>query len=423
MRRAVAKLFALARQAYRRAPIAWRMRVGRTLRFALEPALARAVPRAAPGPFPPARSAALVGLFHAPLGHAQAARLCEAELRRDGITLTLAPADAALGLAAPSAVAEAARPAADAVIIALNPDSMVHTLAHLGPEVVRGKRVIGYWVWELETAPRRWRMLANHAVHEIWAPSRFAAQALAQVFDAPVRVAPHPAALAPPPPRTPERRARARAKRGVGEEAFVALTSFAFTSSLARKNPEGAIAAFAAAMSGRGEALLVVRHLKGGLYPEALARLRAAAAAAGPCVRLAEGGDREDLFDLYAASDVYLSLHRSEGFGLILAEAMLAGLPVMATAWSGNLDFMDADCAALIPPRALIPVHDPQHIYRQPGARWADPDLDAAVAALRGLAEDPVARAELGERGAHAARTRLAGGAAAAALRTPYPGG
>jgi glycosyltransferase involved in cell wall biosynthesis len=139
---------------------------------------------------------------------------------------------------------------------------------------------------------------------------------------------------------------------------------------------------------------------------------------AGPSVILIEAAGYDELMALYAACDIYLSLHRSEGFGLNLAEAMLAERAVVATGWSGNLDFMDADASALIPAR-LVPVRDPQRVYTVAGAKWAEPAHDAAVEALRRLRADPELRAEMAKRGAEKARTLLGGGAAAKALRTP----
>ena len=99
---------------------------------------------------------------------------------------------------------------------------------------------------------------------------------------------------------------------------------------------------------------------------------------------------------LYADSDVVISLHRSEGFGLILAEAMMRGLPVIATDWSGNVDFVTAETGIPIPYR-LIPASDPQSAtYDQPGTVWADADVEAAADALRRLRRAPDLARHLG---------------------------
>jgi glycosyltransferase involved in cell wall biosynthesis len=115
-----------------------------------------------------------------------------------------------------------------------------------------------------------------------------------------------------------------------------------------------------------------------------------------------------------AASDIVLSLHRSEGFGLVPAEAMLLGKPVIATGWSGNMDFMDATSAALVGYR-LVPTEDPRQVYH--GASWAEPDQRDAVAHLRRLADDAAERRALGCRARAMATDRLGAGPLADALR------
>ena len=106
-----------------------------------------------------------------------------------------------------------------------------------------------------------------------------------------------------------------------------------------------------------------------------------------------------DRLALVAMVDCYASLHRSEGLGLTMAEAMALGTPVVATAFSGNLDFMDDDSALLVP-ATEIPI-GPGHLYPAEGT-WADPDLDVAAAHLRRLHDDPALRAQLSEAGAKA---------------------
>jgi len=119
---------------------------------------------------------------------------------------------------------------------------------------------------------------------------------------------------------------------------------------------------------------------------------------------------------LTASADIVLSLHRSEGFGLVPAEAMLLGKPVIATGWSGNMDFMDAACAVPIGYR-LVPASDPRGVYDVPGAVWAEADLDEAVVQLRLLADNPALRAEIGTRARAAALARLTTAPLAEALR------
>jgi glycosyltransferase involved in cell wall biosynthesis len=184
---------------------------------------------------------------------------------------------------------------------------------------------------------------------------------------------------------------------GVSDRAFLALQSFSLASSLTRKNAIGAISAFIAAFHDQPDARLVLRHLSGDRFPASLQRLREAAKVAGPQIILRPAGDGlEDLHDLYAACDVYISLHRTEGFGLNLAEVMMAGRALIATKWSGNLDFMDSKCAALVN-ADLVPLDDPDKVYTQKAARWAEPRMDEAIRWLRTLAHNPDQRREMAE--------------------------
>ena len=276
--------------------------------------------------------------------------------------------------------------AAAAWIFHLNPPELLAALACLGPRQLVGPRY-GYWAWELPRAPRRWLRDAA-MVDEVWAPSRYTADALAGAAS-PVRVVPHPLFVEDFAAITPATR------RAV----FQGVSVFDFNSSLARKNPAGAIAAWSRAFGQDGGCELTLKTQNGAAFPQALAALRASAPAN---VRIVdEVWPYADVQALIAGADVLVSLHRAEGFGLTPAEAMALGTPVLATAWSGVLDFLDESCGMLIP-FSQRPVADPQGIYRDQA--WAEPDLDAAARALARLRAEPDLRARL----AAAARARVA---------------
>ncbi len=291
-------------------------------------------------------------------------------------------------------------------------------LLRLGRAALRGRRVVGYWAWELPVAPESWRAGVPF-VHEAWAPSRFAAAALEPLLPGRVRVVPHPVAAHPPQPS-----ALGRAAFSLPEDAVVTLAAFSLASSFERKNPLGAIAAHRLAFGDRADRVLLLRVGDPHHFPGDFARLRATAAP-HPNIRIdTQTRPAADHFALMAACDIVLSLHRSEGFGLVLAEAMLLGVPVVATDWSGNVDFTDAGCAAMVPAR-LVPAHDPRGVYMASGARWAEPDLGAAAAHLARLADDAAARRALGRAGQAAARVRLGPeplGAAVRGLGLPVAG-
>jgi glycosyltransferase involved in cell wall biosynthesis len=216
---------------------------------------------------------------------------------------------------------------------------------------------------------------------------------------------------------TEERRAKGREALGVSKAAFVAIQSFSLASSLTRKNAIGAISAFVAAFHDKPDARLILRHLSGDRFPRSLQRLREAARVAGPQIILRPAGEGlEDLYDLYAACDVYISLHRTEGFGLNLAEVMMAGRPLIATKWSGNLDFMDSKCVALIN-ADLVPLDDPDRVYAQKTARWAEPRMDEVIRWLRTLEEHPEQRSKLAAAAKAKAMSELSGNAAQTLLK------
>jgi glycosyltransferase involved in cell wall biosynthesis len=296
------------------------------------------------------------------------------------------------------------------LVLHVNAPMLPAALLRLPRGGLRGRRVIGYWAWELPVASPAWRA-GVASVHEIWVPSRFTAAALEPLAPGRIRVVPHPVAARPP---TPSR--LTRADFALPDDAFIVLTSFSLASSFVRKNPLAAIAAFRRAFGDAMDKLMVLKVSHAAHWPEDLAALRAAIADA-PNIRLETRLLPEaDSHALTRCADAVLSLHRSEGFGLVPAEAMLLGVPVVATDYSGTTDFIDAACGVPIPYK-LVPARDPRGVFEAPGAVWAEADSGAAAAALLGLAADPVRRAALGAAGRAAAQSRLGAAKLADALR------
>jgi glycosyltransferase involved in cell wall biosynthesis len=336
----------------------------------------------------------VLGLHRSTIGLGRGARLFRAALEADGIATSAIDVSAhyAHDVTLPLDVGDVR--AARAMVAHLNPVELVHAVATLaGPRPRKGLRV-GYWAWETETPPENWAQ-GFDVVDEVWCPSAFTAAAIERLGRgrAPVRVVPHPA--------SPVRGARDRARFGFRSDEVMILSACDLLSSAARKNPMGAIEAFRRAGRGRGGAARLLLKVSGGAHdPVALASLEAAAAATQGVTLMTERLDEQGMADLIASVDIVLSPHRSEGFGLLPAEAMACGLPVIATGWSGNLDFMDADCAALLDwkPVAIV---DPKGNYR--AGVWADPDLDQAADWIARLVDDADLRAGLGAR----ARARM----------------
>lgn len=240
---------------------------------------------------------------------------------------------------------------------------------------------VGYWAWELPEAPRDWLEIASY-FHEIWTPSAFSAGAFAQ---APVQVRTMPHCL---PPST-VRRVRGRADAGTRFLTFADLRSTA-----ARKNPIGAIKAYLQAFPVAGSARLVVKLTGVAADRRALGWVRALVEHRRDIEVMTETLSDAGVQTLVREADVVISLHRSEGFGLTIAEAMAQGKAVVATGWSGNVEYMTSECARQLVPYSLTEVHDPSGVYA--GQRWAEPDVEVAARMIRTLAEDGALRARLG---------------------------
>jgi glycosyltransferase involved in cell wall biosynthesis len=360
-----------------------------------------------PPPPPPVGGIAVAGELSYPSGLGEGARLILLALEQLGIRGF--PIDTGTVVSDGGRRAPIELPPAVPLLVHVNSPQMALALLRLPRGLVRGRRIIGHWAWELPTVPPDWR-IGTRFVHEIWAPSRFTADALESLMPGRVRVVPYPLAAAPPVPSTLD-----RASFGLPADAVIVLVSFNLASSLERKNPLGAIAAFRAAFGERSDRLLVMKVGNPQHFPDDFARIREAVGDAANIRIETRTLPRADGFALTAAADIVLSLHRSEGFGLVPAEAMLLGRPVVATGWSGNVDFMDADSAVLVGCR-LIPAVDPRGVFEAPGAVWADPDIGEAAAALRRLADDPAERAALGARARAMAMARLGPGALTSAL-------
>ena len=178
---------------------------------------------------------------------------------------------------------------------------------------------------------------------------------------------------------------------------FVFTVVFDHFSVTERKNPVGVIEAFRRAFAPGEGPVLVVKSMNAWRRWPQHQHVAAAAAGRDDIVLWDEHLDRADHMAFIACADALVSLHRSEGLGLHLAEAMWLDTPVIATRYSGNLDFMDDECALLVDAE-LVPVVRGEGVY-PPEARWADPDLGQAAAAMRALVDDPSRAASLAAAG------------------------
>ena len=241
----------------------------------------------------------------------------------------------------------------------------------------RGRFSIGMWPWELPEWPSFWRHAYDH-VDEIWAASRF-------TYDAYSRSAPVPVRHLPMAVVADASDGATRADFGLPADAFLFAFAFDGLSSIGRKNPAACIAAFRAAFPDRDRAVgLVIKGLR--TDDAAWALLRAQAAGDDRIFFVTESLPRGRLLDLYRSVDALISLHRSEGFGRNIAEAMLLEKPVIVTGHSGNMDFTDHATAALVPAR-LVPLKDGDYPFGD-GQTWAEPDVVTAARHMRRMVDD-----------------------------------
>ena len=259
------------------------------------------------------------------------------------------------------------------------PFSVLHANA---PEALRlretlaawleGRYVIGCWAWELGALPPEWTA-AFSMFDEVWTCSRYSAAAIAAASPVPVM------ALWPCVPE-PQPSPLGREELGLDPGAFTFLFAYDLLSETERKNPVGLLEAFREAFRRDDRVRLVLKATNGDMRPEDMRRVRAAADGL-PVTILESYLSRADLLGLMAACDAYVSLHRAEGFGFTLAEAMALGKPVLATYYSGNVDFMTPWNSFPVPYR-LVEIPEDRGPYRK-GSVWADPDLGAAAALMR----------------------------------------
>ncbi len=348
---------------------------------------------------PPEQGVNLIGFLRAGFGQGEASRLMHEAMVEGGIphvaiSLTHEGLDDQVHSSAEDQALKY-----DINLNCVNVDALEVLSRRLGIDLMEERYSIGTIWWESNLLPSYLIGQMNNYLDEVWVGSTYIADALAAYTDRPIRVFPLPVRV---PDEVPEVHDRAAAGLPDG---YLFMFSFDFNSTVERKNPDGVIEAFRRAFPRPSGPQLVLKTINGDRHLPELERLRAATA------------DRDDItiFDGFlpveqrdawaAAADCYVSLHRSEGFGLTMAEAMAMGKPVIATAYSANLDFMNDDVALMVP---VSEWRLPAQAGPYPaGSLWADPDLDAAAEYMRRAAADPSAAAAMGQRARqHIASTR-----------------
>jgi glycosyltransferase involved in cell wall biosynthesis len=320
----------------------------------------------------------LAGYFDAALGVGEAGRQVSDALATQGVPIS------PVGLIAghsPGGEREEARERGSAPhainLLCVNADQVPALAADLGHGFFHSRYTIGLWWWEVDRFPERWLEAFDH-VDEVWAATDHVADALSPISPVPVVKITLPVSL-------PDFERLPRERLGM-PEGFTYLFVFDHLSVFERKNPLGLIEAFKRAFAPGEGAALVLKCMNAEARPEAHARLVEAAASHPDVHVLDRHVPRAEKDAMIAACDCYASLHRAEGFGISMAEAMLLEKPVVATGYSGNLDFMTAENSFLVD-HELVAVGDGADPYPAE-AHWAEPDLDHAAAQLRAVFDD-----------------------------------
>ncbi|WP_291165955.1 glycosyltransferase family 4 protein [Hyphomicrobium sp.] len=236
---------------------------------------------------------------------------------------------------------------------------------------------IAYWAWELECLPKDW-IDAMRYVDAFMVPSRFCQRTMQRYTMKPVLTVPHPIQLdmgnvVPVRPK---------------DRTFRVLSVFNLGSSFERKNPLAVIRGFRAAFGDEEGVELVLKTSQGKRYPQDLAVIRSEIGESRNISVIDQVWSDEQLSELYCSSDAYISLHRSEGFGLTIAEAILMEVPVIATGWSGNVDFCSPDKLSAVAYKLVAFADDDPAYHGVSDAVWAEPSVEAAAHELQKVRSD-----------------------------------
>lgn len=342
------------------------------------------LPRGNPnrGAFDPSEPLVVAGMFRTANGLGQAARLNTEMLKQQGynpIAVDLSETFKQINGLTETTLEEMPAGSRGTIILHANAPETRAALHALGVRRWQKWRIIGYWAWELSEPPKEWLEIADH-LDEIWTPSAFVTEAFRPFVDIPIRTVPLPVRAPVLDVESPANDIESGPLRG--------LIMADGRSSFHRKNVLAAVRMFRDAFTEQDDTSLTIKFRNSKEFPEFRSEL----------IDLVGGRDSITILDgsvsdmhkweLIASHNVMLSAHRSEGFGLHLAEAMALGKVTMATGWSGNMEFMNEYNSVPLPYR-LVPVRDPYGIYSAPkGAVWAAVEEDAGVEALRRLNSD-----------------------------------
>jgi glycosyltransferase involved in cell wall biosynthesis len=279
-------------------------------------------------------------------------------------------------------------------VVHMNPDVLPIFLGRYGPDMLRSHFNVAIWVWELHAGYAHWCGQAN-LFNEIWTPSSYSGDAIRPVSKTPVYVIPHAVDDLPSSDAAPS----------MDRDAFQFLYIFDIASTFERKNPLALVRAFRKAFGNRQDVELVLKYHHSEFDVPAVALLERVAKTAPNIRIISQTLPEEQVYGLLRSCDCFVSPHRSEGFGLNIAAAMYYGKPVIATGYSGNMDFTTPENSFLID-YDLVSVQQETGAYKA-GYVWAEPSEDHLAALLRTVVASPDQARERGERGRRTIQERF----------------
>lgn len=271
----------------------------------------------------------------------------------------------------------------DHLILLGQPDMYKKILQLFRPNALKYTYRTGFAVWEMPHFPQHWKPFLD-LVHQVYTPSRFSGRALGKGIDPAthIRIRPHHLLHTPRP-----KSVITRHDLGIAVTDFLGMAIMDLRTCPDRKNPHGTILAWQQAFAHQSDKVLLVKARfsdKTAVIKHELQDLMRGY----PNIRFVEKEfSHDDMQQFQSLADVYVSLHRAEGYGLNIAEMLALGVPSIVTDWSGNTDFTDTHPLALRVPVQLIPYTDYLGTYHGKNLQWAEPDIRYAAQYLRQVAK------------------------------------
>lgn len=257
----------------------------------------------------------------------------------------------------------------------INPHEFAVSYMQLGKKVWDKHYNIAFWLWETEEFPEEWVGCID-ILDEIWTPAEFVSEAVRKVTDKPVYTVPYHV-------EAPIDEKYNREYFGLPADKFLFLMMYDSKSMMERKNPVGAINAFKKAFDQNDDRVGLVIKMNG-KNEQDIAEIQRLLEGYRNVYIMTETLPKVEVNSLIACVDVFVSLHRAEGFGLVMAEAMLNGTPCIATNWSANTEFMNKDVACMVDYRMVELDHEVGP-YKK-GSHWAEPNVEQAAEYMMRLA-------------------------------------